>query len=117
MRPRGCAPGAREAWPRALACPCARLSRHSRDACGWACNRSRVALECRGMRSTLDGPPADGPPEAPVPGGVQALAALLGGHRIVAITGAGCSTESGIPDYRGPGTRERARNPIQHREF
>ncbi|MBJ6763011.1 NAD-dependent protein deacetylase [Myxococcaceae bacterium JPH2] len=49
--------------------------------------------------------------------GVEALASLLRGRRIVALTGAGCSTESGIPDYRGPGTRARARNPIQHREF
>ncbi|WNG35037.1 NAD-dependent protein deacetylase [Archangium violaceum] len=49
--------------------------------------------------------------------GVEALAALLRGRRIVVLTGAGCSTESGIPDYRGPGTRARARNPIQHREF
>lgn len=46
-----------------------------------------------------------------------ALTALLRGKRIVALTGAGCSTESGIPDYRGPGTRARARNPVQHREF
>jgi NAD-dependent deacetylase sirtuin 4 len=45
------------------------------------------------------------------------LAALLRDRRVVALTGAGCSTESGIPDYRGPGTRERARNPVQYRAF
>lgn len=48
---------------------------------------------------------------------MDALATLLRGRRLVVLTGAGCSTESGIPDYRGPGTRARARNPIQHREF
>ncbi|MBA3394547.1 MAG: NAD-dependent protein deacetylase [Deltaproteobacteria bacterium] len=45
------------------------------------------------------------------------LVALLRGRRVVALTGAGCSTESGIPDYRGPETPPRARPPIQHREF
>ena len=49
--------------------------------------------------------------------GVEALSRLLRHRRTVVLTGAGCSTESGIPDYRGPGTRARARNPIQHREF
>src|SRR6188768_41959 len=48
---------------------------------------------------------------------VDALAALARGRRVVALTGAGCSTESGIPDYRGPETPPRARPPIQHREF
>ncbi|ATB42031.1 NAD-dependent protein deacetylase [Cystobacter fuscus] len=57
------------------------------------------------------------PSVATGPGDVDALTALLRGRRVVVLTGAGCSTESGIPDYRGPGTRARARNPIQHREF
>lgn len=49
--------------------------------------------------------------------GITRLRELLAGRRVVALTGAGCSTESGIPDYRGPGTRARARNPIQGRMF
>ena len=48
---------------------------------------------------------------------VEQLAQLVRGRRIVALTGAGCSTESGIPDYRGPTTPPRTRPPIQHREF
>ena len=43
------------------------------------------------------------------------LADLLRGKRIAILTGAGCSTESGIPDYRGPSARPRS--PIQHRDF
>lgn len=47
---------------------------------------------------------------------VGPLVDLLAGRRFVALTGAGCSTESGIPDYRGGG-RTGPRNPIQHDAF
>lgn len=50
-------------------------------------------------------------------GDVRALAQLLAGRRTFVLAGAGCSTESGIPDYRGPETRHRARNPVQFRAF
>lgn len=46
-------------------------------------------------------------------GALEPLAGLLRGRRFVALTGAGCSTESGIPDYRGEG-RTGPRRPIQH---
>ena len=48
---------------------------------------------------------------------LKPLVELARDKRIVALTGAGCSTESGIPDYRGPGRPERVRDPMQHREF
>ena len=47
---------------------------------------------------------------------VAPLLPVLAGRRIVALTGAGCSTESGIPDYRSNG-RNGPRNPIQHDAF
>ena len=47
----------------------------------------------------------------------EVLLAMLRERRAVALVGAGCSTESGIPDYRGPGSVGQHRRPIQYREF
>ncbi len=55
------------------------------------------------------------PPSVPV--ATERLLALLLGRRITVLTGAGLSTDSGIPDYRGPQTRHIPRNPIQYRQF
>lgn len=48
---------------------------------------------------------------------VNALADVLRGRRVVVLCGAGCSTESGIPDYRGQGSPRRAGSPIQYQQF
>jgi len=48
---------------------------------------------------------------------VDELASLLHYRRTVVLSGAGISTESGIPDYRGPQGSLRTRTPIMYREF
>jgi NAD-dependent SIR2 family protein deacetylase len=48
---------------------------------------------------------------------IQPLVDLLRGRTVAVLAGAGCSTESGIPDYRGPEGSLRARKPVQYQEF
>jgi NAD-dependent SIR2 family protein deacetylase len=51
---------------------------------------------------------------APLPAEDEALD-LLASRPLVVLTGAGLSTDSGIPDYRGPGSPSRA--PMTYQEF
>lgn len=49
--------------------------------------------------------------------GFSELVALLRHRSVAVLSGAGVSTESGIPDYRGPETRKNDHSPIRYREF
>jgi len=46
---------------------------------------------------------------------VDAIAALMRGRRTLAVTGAGISTDAGIPDYRGVGTTPV--EPVDYEQF
>lgn len=52
-------------------------------------------------------------PDLPPP--VDALLELVAGRRTAVLTGAGISTDSGIPDYRGPGSPPRT--PMTYQQF
>ena len=63
----------------------------------------------------MAGVAVESPPAPKVEHAVDELHALLRGRRTVALTGAGMSTDSGIPDYRGPDSPPRS--PMTYQQF
>lgn len=75
--------------------------------------RGRVTPE---TRSTRYAAPAQRTDEArPAAGTFAEVVALLRGKRLTVLTGAGVSTDSGIPDYRGPDSPPRT--PMTFQQF
>lgn len=45
------------------------------------------------------------------------VAAVLNKHKTLILSGAGISTESGIPDYRGPQSSQKPHKPMRYQQF
>jgi NAD-dependent SIR2 family protein deacetylase len=67
------------------------------------------------VTQVLDGPGEGGP--ATADDALAALADLISGGQVAVLSGAGLSTESGIPDYRGPTGLARRAQPMTYQAF
>jgi NAD-dependent SIR2 family protein deacetylase len=76
-----------------------------------------VALNGLGSRAIVGRTPHDGQVYDDRPDVAELIAALVADGDVVVLSGAGLSTESGIPDYRGPTGRARPAQPMTYQDF
>jgi NAD-dependent SIR2 family protein deacetylase len=69
------------------------------------------------LYGTMDAVTSTAPSTTAAARGVDALRALVDAGGVVVLSGAGLSTDSGIPDYRGPSGALRRHAPMQYASF
>jgi NAD-dependent SIR2 family protein deacetylase len=80
-----------------------------------AWQHERVTFLASPPNGHVPGAPADGPQPLGLP--FQVMADLVCGGEVAVLSGAGLSTESGIPDYRGPTGLARRAEPMTYQVF
>ncbi|MFI2645829.1 NAD-dependent protein deacetylase [Streptomyces sp. NPDC018610] len=74
-------------------------------------------MDVRALPDPPAGAAAPRPSAPPDAHGERTVERLLAAGRVLVLSGAGISTESGIPDYRGPTGSRRRHTPMTYQEF